>query len=74
MQIAEVLAEEFNMDVVDLSDVRVSNEALEALPYELANRYKVVPLEANGTDIEIAVADPLDVDLRPVYGAREKRR
>lgn len=62
MQIAEVLAEEFNMDVVDLSDVRISSEALDAVPYELANRYKVVPLEADGTEVEIAVADPLDMD------------
>lgn len=62
MQVAEVLAEEFNMEVVDLSDVRISSEALEIIPYELANRYKVVPLEANGPEIEIAVADPLDMD------------
>lgn len=62
MQISEVLAEEFNMDVVDLSDVRISNEALEIVPYELANRYKVVPLEADASEVEIAIADPLDMD------------
>ncbi len=62
MQIAEVLAEEFNMEVVDLSDVRISNEALEAVPYELANRYKVVPLEVDAAEIELAIADPLDMD------------
>lgn len=62
MQIAEVLAEEFNMDVVDLSDVRISSEALDIVPYELANRYKVVPLEADASEVELAVADPLDMD------------
>ena len=62
MQIAEVLAEEFNMDVVDLNDVRVSGEALEAVPFELANRYKVIPLEADENEVELAVADPLDMD------------
>lgn len=62
MQIAEVLAEEFNMDVVDLGDVRVSSEALETVPYELANRYKVFPLEADASEVELAVADPLDMD------------
>lgn len=62
MQISEVLAEEFNMDVVDLSDVRISSEALEVVPYELANRYKVVPLEADASEVEIAIADPLDMD------------
>lgn len=62
MQVAEVLAEEFNMDVVNLDDVRISSEALELVPYELANRYKVVPLEVDGTEVEIAIADPLDMD------------
>lgn len=62
MRIAEVLAKEFNMDVVDLEDARISSEALEAVPYELASRYKVVPLEADENEVELAVADPLDID------------
>ena len=45
-QIADVLAEEFNMETVNLADVRVTAEALEVVPFELANRYKVIPLEA----------------------------
>ncbi|MFP4157595.1 MAG: GspE/PulE family protein [Opitutales bacterium] len=62
MRIAEVLAEEFNMEVVNLEDVRISSEALAAVPYELADRYKVIPLEADENEVELAVADPLDVD------------
>ena len=62
LQIAKALADEFNMEVVDLADVRVSNEALEILPFELANRYKVFPLEADDNEVEIAVCDPLDMD------------
>lgn len=61
-QIAQVLADEFNMEVVNLADVRVSSEALEVVPYELANRYKVIPLEADEAEVELAVADPLDMD------------
>ena len=62
LQIATALAEEFNMDVVDLTDVRVSTEALETVPFELANRYKVFPLEADDNEVELAVCDPLDMD------------
>lgn len=62
LQIATTLAEEFNMDVVDLADVRVSTEALETVPFELANRYKVFPLEADDNEVELAVCDPLDMD------------
>ena len=61
-QIADVLAEEFNMETVDLTDVRVSTEALEVVPFELANRYKVVPLASDDSEVELAVADPLDMD------------
>jgi general secretion pathway protein E/type IV pilus assembly protein PilB len=61
-QIASVLAEEFNMETVDLADVRVSSEALEVVPFELANRYKVIPLEADDREVELAVFDPLDMD------------
>jgi general secretion pathway protein E/type IV pilus assembly protein PilB len=61
-QIAQVLGEEFNMELVELADVRVSNEALEIVPFELANRYKVMPLEADETEVELAIADPLNMD------------
>ena len=61
-QIAFVLAEEFNMEVVDLEEIRVTAEALETLPFELADRYKVFPLEADDHEVELAVFDPLDMD------------
>jgi general secretion pathway protein E/type IV pilus assembly protein PilB len=61
-QIADVLAAEFNMETVNLADVRVSVEALEVVPFELANRYKVIPLEVDESEAELAVFDPLDMD------------
>lgn len=61
-QIADVLAEEFNMETVNLADVRVSTEALEVVPFELANRYKVIPLEVDDREAELAIFDPLDMD------------
>lgn len=61
-QIAETLAEEFNMETVDLLDVRISTEALEVVPFELANRYKVVPIDVDHNEVELAIVDPLDMD------------
>jgi type IV pilus assembly protein PilB len=61
-QIADVLADEFNMETVNLADVRVSVEALEVVPFELANRYKVIPLEVDDSEAVLAVFDPLDMD------------
>lgn len=62
LQIAQALAEEFNMDLVDLTDVRASAEALELVPVEMAQRYKVFPLEADDNEVKLAVCDPLDMD------------
>lgn len=61
-KILEVLGNEFGMDVVDLNDIRVSNEALETLPLDLARRFNAFPLEVDGNEIQIAVSDPIDVD------------
>ena len=62
MQIAEALAEEFSMEVVDLNEVRASSESLEVITYDLANRYKVFPLEVDDAEVELAICDPLDMD------------
>jgi type IV pilus assembly protein PilB len=61
-KILETLGNEFGMDVVDLNDIRVSNEALETLPLELAQRFNAFPLEVDGNEIQIAVSDLIDVD------------
>ena len=62
-KVAEVLAGEFNMAVANLGEVRVSKKVLEALPLELAKRYKVFPLEVDDNEIILAVADPLNMDV-----------
>ncbi len=61
-QIVEALAEEFNMETIDLNDIRVSHEALELVSREMAARYHVFPIEVDGNTLELATCDPLDVD------------
>ena len=48
------------METVNLADVRVSTEALETVPFELAN-HKVIPLEVDDSEAELAIFDPLDM-------------
>ncbi len=62
-KVAEVLAEEFNMSVAHLDEVRVSSEALESLSFDLAKRYKVFPLEVDDNEMVLAVADPLNMGV-----------
>ncbi len=61
-QIVEALAEEFNMETIDLNDIRVSHEALELVKRDMAARYHVFPIEVDGNTLELATCDPLDVD------------
>jgi general secretion pathway protein E/type IV pilus assembly protein PilB len=62
-QIVEVLADEFNMTVASLENLKVAEKELEVLPFELAKRYKVFPLEVDDNEMVLAVADPLNMDV-----------
>lgn len=61
-QVAEVLADEFNMPLANLEGIRVSTKALETFPSDLAKRYNVFPLEMDDNEAVLAVADPLNMD------------
>ncbi len=62
-QIAEVLADSFGMELVDLSQTRVDEEVLSKVPASMARRYTVFPLEVDESEVKLAVCDPLDVDV-----------
>ncbi len=57
-----MLGEEFHMPVVDLSRQRPHPSALDTLPRQLAERYRVFPLEISGQALTVALSDPLDTD------------
>jgi len=59
--ITELLAREFQMPMVDLKEVRPDQEALEAVPRDLAEKYHVLPLSVSGNTLQLAISDPLDV-------------
>jgi len=58
----DFLASELNMETVDLSLVNPSGETIAAVPVEVARQYEVFPLEINGTEIDLALANPVDQD------------
>ena len=60
--ITQALADEFAMEMVDMSDVRLSPECEETVGADLAQKFTVFPLEVDDTGIQIAIFDPLDVD------------
>jgi type II secretory ATPase GspE/PulE/Tfp pilus assembly ATPase PilB-like protein len=64
--ILAALAARFRMPVADL-DV-VSKEARDALPESLARKFRVLPLRVSSSTIDIATADPHDLDCERNVG------
>ena len=61
-EILDFLAGELNMEVAELTEVRPTPETLEAVPLQVAQDYVIFPLQLDGNEITLAVANPLDVD------------
>jgi general secretion pathway protein E/type IV pilus assembly protein PilB len=55
-----VLAEQFGMDWVDLSQAKVESEALTAVPLKLIHRRNLMPLARNNGTLVVATGDPYD--------------
>jgi general secretion pathway protein E/type IV pilus assembly protein PilB len=55
------LAEEFGMDLVDLSQVTVEPETLAAMPLKLVHRRTLMPLARQNGTLTVAIGNPLDV-------------
>ena len=61
-KITEALGVEFDMEVVDLSQVSPADELLKLISREQAERSNILPLQMDGVELLIAIADPLDTD------------
>src|SRR6266545_697305 len=62
--IARVLAEQANVEFVDIGVTSVDYRAVEMLPFEHAERLRAIPLRLHSDGIvSVAVADPTDATL-----------
>jgi type IV pilus assembly protein PilB len=59
--LARALAEQFNLEYVDLRSFKMDSDLLNQLPPDAIYRFRFVPLELNPYSILVAVADPTDV-------------
>jgi type IV pilus assembly protein PilB len=48
---------------VSLANIEISQEALQCLPADLVQRYRVLPLEACNTTLRVAMVDPFDAQV-----------
>jgi type II secretory ATPase GspE/PulE/Tfp pilus assembly ATPase PilB-like protein len=59
-QLLPALSKRFRMNVANLS--LVSRQARELVPEQLARRYRVLPLQISDSILDVATADPYDLD------------
>jgi len=56
-----VLAEQFGMDLVDLTTLKIEPETLRAMPAKLVHRRSLLPLSRENGTLVVATGDPFDV-------------
>ena len=62
VDVATAKAAHFGAEVVKLSELRLDDEVISAVPRHIAKRYRVVPVYRHGNSITIALSDPSDLD------------
>ncbi len=55
------LADEFGLELVDLTQVAVEPEALSSIPLKLVHRKNLMPISRNNGTLTVATGDPYDV-------------
>lgn len=60
-QIAQALADQLELPLMNLSSQRIDPEAVKLVPEALARKRRIVPLQLDGTNLVVAMVDPLDV-------------
>src|SRR5258708_7906009 len=58
--VMEVVAQQFGLDWVDLSEAKIEIDAVAALPLKLIHRKNLMPLARNNGTIVVATGDPYD--------------
>ncbi len=60
--VSRTLAAHSSMDFLDLSQITISQEVINAMPEEVARRYKVVPVGVSEGGLSVAISDPLNFE------------
>jgi general secretion pathway protein E/type IV pilus assembly protein PilB len=60
--ITQALGLEFDMEVVDVTQVAPSEDLLKLVSREQAERQNILPLQMDGVELLVAIADPLDTE------------
>ena len=60
---AKAVAERYYHEFVDLREVKIDHDLFHSIPVDLMFRYNFVPIQAYNGSLEIALADPRNLNL-----------
>jgi type II secretion system protein E len=60
-EVLPILAEQFGMDLVDLTQQKIEPDTLKAMPSKLVHRRSLMPISRENGTIVVATGDPFDV-------------
>ncbi|MEW6303602.1 MAG: ATPase, T2SS/T4P/T4SS family [Verrucomicrobiota bacterium] len=60
--VAQAKAAQFGAEYIELGDMRLTDEVIQALPRNIAKRYKAIPIFVHPGSITVAISDPSDLD------------
>ena len=60
--VAQAKAAHFGAEVVNLGELRLSDDVIALIRRDVAKKYRAIPVSQHGTTITVAVSDPSDLD------------
>ncbi len=60
--VTRALAEQFNLEMVFIEDIKISQKTIEKVPTELAREHNIIPIDFSSGVLTVAMSDPLDLD------------
>jgi type IV pilus assembly protein PilB len=60
--VTQAKAAHFGAEVVNLSELKIEDDVIAAIPRHIARKYRVVPVYKHGNSLTIALSDPSDLD------------
>jgi type IV pilus assembly protein PilB len=63
VDIAQAKAAHFGYEFINLSELRLSDDVIAAVPRHVAKRYRAVPVAKHDHTVAVALADPSDLDV-----------
>jgi type IV pilus assembly protein PilB len=61
IDVTRALAEQFEIEMVDIEGMDVPRDVIEMVPKDLAQEHNIIPIEMNDGVLTVAMSDPLDL-------------